>query len=159
MPSDFRERMIEIAKRLAILERRGKELPLPSLESRTGPSNQLITATAWADMPGMTSIVFDIPRRMLVQLAYGAWMATATDVRYGALVSGATSVAENFPNWGAVPWMTGISTAQRYTQRAATKFVELEPGVNTIRARAYRTGTGSDSVNLAYLQAAPIRWL
>lgn len=140
------------------------ELPdLPFPLSEQGANVQGVTATAWADLPNLAAISLTLSRPCWVTITFGAWMAAnAGDVRATSRVTGATTLGETqlevggpTNGWGQVLY-TNNTTGSR--QSASVRTVRLNAGTNTITARAYRTGSGTQQVNYATLQVAPLRW-
>lgn len=139
------------------------QTPLPDPMTIKGADIQAVTATSWADLPGASAITLNLPKACWVQITHGAWMvATGGDTRASSSVSGATTLGEsqlevggNTAAWGQVLYVTGGNVA---VQGSGTRFVRLNAGTNTIKLRAYLTGTGAHQVNYATLQVAPVRW-
>lgn len=137
------------------------ELPFP--KSSQGANMQAITATAWSDLPNLPAIDFTLERACWVTITLGAWLnAPAAEVRASARVTGATTLGETqlevggtTTAWGQVLYSNNTTSTRQST---SVRTVRLNAGSNTITARAYRTGSGSQYVNYSTLQVAPIRW-
>ena len=137
------------------------ELPAP--KSEKGADVQGITATAWADLPNMPTINFNVERPMWVQINLGAWVvATAGTTRISLRVTGATTLGEtqvevggDNATWGQILFSDASAVTR---QCSSTKIVRLNAGSNNITVRAYRQGTGTNQSNYTTLQVSPIRW-
>lgn len=136
----------------------------PEPLSVQGPTTQAVTATSWADLPGADAITLELPQACWVEIIHGAWMSstsTGGDVRGSSRVTGATTLSENqlevggpSSAWGQVMYTGGMLGTR---QCSGTRFVRLNAGTNTIRLRAYGSGTGK-GMNYSTLQVTPIRW-
>ena len=137
---------------------------IPDPKSATGAETQGVTATAWADLPGITSVSFTLDRPAWVSIDVGAWIvATAGDIRVSARVSGATTLGEtqlqvggSTMSWGQVMYAYGQPGSSQCTSH---RTIRMNAGVNTIAVRAYRTGSGGAcQANYATLQVSPLSW-
>lgn len=137
------------------------DLPFP--QSVNGDTVRNITSSTWADLPGMPAITLDLPNPCWVTIVFGAWVNAPTgDVRASARVTGATTLGETqvevggvTTSWGQVLYTNGTSGTR---QSNSVRTVRLNAGVNTIRARAYRNGSGVQQVNYSTMQVSPLRW-
>lgn len=136
---------------------------VPNPITARGAATQAITATAWADLPGISAVTLTIPAAMWVSIDVGAWVAaTQGDTRISATVSGATALNETQLEvgdaggaWGQVMY-AGASADVR--QQTSHRIVRLNAGTNTIKVRAYRSGAGVNQSNYTTLQVTPLRW-
>lgn len=138
---------------------------LPDPQSVEGASMQDVTATAWADLPNANAITLELIDACWVQISHSAWLqSTVGDLRVSSRVTGATTLAENQlqvggPNtaWGQVLYQAANPGTN---QGSGSRIVRLNPGTNTIRLRAYRSGTsgGTRRANYSTLQVTPLRW-
>ena len=138
------------------------ETVYPAPLSIQGATVQAVTSTSWVDLPNAPAITLTLAKACWVNITVGAWLvATSGDTRASATVSGATTLDETqlevggpSSAWGQVLYVAGAVTAGG----SSTRFVRLNAGVNTIKLRAMRTGSGTCQVNYSTLQVAPIRW-
>lgn len=136
---------------------------LPSPISIKGANVQAVTATSWADLPNITAATLNLTAPAWVQITVGSWStASAGDTRISATVSGATTLGESqlevggdTSAWGQVIY-TDTTTGSR--QSSSVRIVRLNAGTNTIKVRAYRSGSGANQSNYTTLQVTPIRW-
>lgn len=130
-------------------------MPEPVTAIATG--SQTITATAFAGLPiSPVAVTLTLDAACWVDLDLGAWVvASASDVRVGIAVSGATVSVPSAPTWGAV----AIASAAASTPIRPRKTLRLEAGVNTVAVQAYRSAaTGAQTVSYPVLTATPLRW-
>jgi hypothetical protein len=127
---------------------------LPEPQITVGASTQSITATSWTAIPNLAAISISAPYACWVDAELRAWMNSATDLRMGISVTGATTSSESTPAWGAVAY----PAASKYMSMDARKTIRLNAGTTTFTPRAYRSGTATDQVNYAVFTVTPLRW-
>jgi hypothetical protein len=136
---------------------------VPNPINIVGNPVQAVTATGWADLPGIGAATLVLSSAAWVQITVGAWVvATGGSTRVSANVTGATTLGETqlevggvTTGWGQVLYADNTTGSR---QASATRIVRLNAGSNTIRVRAYQSGTGSNSSNYTTLTVAPLYW-
>lgn len=130
---------------------------LPSGETASTASNT-INATGWAGLPNAVSLAVTLPAKAKVEIVGQGWGAvSASALRFGVLASGATSIEENSPAWGATGYLS-TSTGTTGATLIARKVVELNSGTTTLSLRAYRGTAGTASLNYPMLTYNVLSW-
>lgn len=134
-------------------------LPDPQQTINTGALT--ITATAWADVTGMSTISLTLAYDAIVEVQYGAWLAAPTGsatLRSGVSVNGAApeDIAGN-GTWGDVLYETSQGTQPGAGQHSMAVTLKLAAGTHTFKARAYRTAVDC-TLSYPNLRVTPIRW-
>jgi hypothetical protein len=123
-----------------------------------------ITSATYAPLPNALSVSLVLPSASRVEITGAAWMtvvatASATDLRFGIAVSGATTVAANAPynsNSGYLSVNNNVTLAQN---SSISKVVNLNAGTNTIVMQAMRPSGGTATIgypSLSYKVLGPV---
>lgn len=137
------------------------EMP-PSAQAASGSGAMPITQTGgFAPIPNANSpkLTIDLPAPARVRWTAGFWMAkvgTATDLRCGIGITGATVSAPQSPSWGAVAIHALATTGT--IQSEVSKDVDMAAGESEARLEAYTSG-GSCSVSYPKIGYQVLRWL
>lgn len=116
-----------------------------------------VTATSWANLPGMSALSLDLPQAAWVQITFGSWMNSASDLRIGARLTGATVTPSNDPSWNG-RWGRVMRKTAGYEQMYATYVEKFNAGVTQAIMSGYRAGSGSDTHNYTTFELVPLRW-
>lgn len=128
---------------------------MPTPITRVGDPVRAISATSWANVPGLSSISFNFSRPAWVQVSLGAWVvASAGEMRAGINVTGATTQAPNEPNWGNTIYQS-FDNANTVSQQVH-KILLCGAGTTTFTAQAYQSGGGTKQFNYSMMVAAPL---
>jgi len=138
-------------------------IEVPGAQVASGQSTNTITATSWATFPGVNvSVDVTVPagRTLLTSIEFGGWFVkpVGVDLRCSVMGGGATSLAANAPNWGAVLW--GSAGVEVGSQMFATRTIQLGAGTTTLSMVAYRSGSGgAANINYPVMTVTPLRWV
>lgn len=136
---------------------------VPAPKSALFNGNVTVTATSWANLPSIPAVTLTLEKPCWVLITHGGRLLAGTGaIVFSSNVSGATTLGETqlevggtAGGFGQVPYGDG-STSTR--QSSGTRVVRLNAGTNTIRARGYRVGSGTQQVNYPTIQVAPLYW-
>jgi hypothetical protein len=139
-----------------------RDAKLPDPQATKASSTYPITATAWADHPGIGQVSLSLAYDAIVQVEYGAWLTAAytdtTSVRSGVSLDGAAPEDLFGGTWGNVLYLGTQATSPAGGQHSFTATGRLSAGNHTFKPQAYKTGSANTLVNYPVLRVTPLRW-
>lgn len=133
-----------------------RDVKLPDPQTVLYSNTITVSATSWADLPNLSSINLTLPLDAIVEVSFGAWLATgagtSTDIRAGVGIDGGNPVDLFGGTWGNVPHV--VNGSGQYNMSTVTK---LSAGAHAFKARAYRINADS-SVNYPMMTVNVQRW-